>query len=361
MKKFVFFANYGSPYEGNFIASLKALEKRFNSNNIRITYVFPSRTKGREWIDLLKNSNNDIVLLPNSFFKSQIILSRILKDTDVVHTHFIDMKQMILLRVVRLFSKTNCKVIHHIHNHYESSANIIKRNLKKISLKNDLLLACGIGVYDSIKKAGLKNNLDFIDNGIDFKRLDKFNKYSLDKEKFNILMFGFDYKRKGVDLAIKSCHILVNKGFNIQLNISLSRNKEFVENEIKKMFSSIPSWISILSPRNDIATYYRNMDLFISPSREEGLCYSLIEAAYCDCLIVASNISGQNELSIDEIIWCQKENIDDLCSKIKYVMSLDDSTIKNMLDRQKKCVIDKYSIQRWVDDIENFYSKHHLL
>lgn len=361
MKKAIFFANYGSPYEGNFIVSLKMLESRLNEKNLSVTYVFPMRTQGRGWLDQLKNDNNEIYFISDNKAVAIKELSKIIKNAQFVHTHFLNMEQMLVLRIARIVSFAKCKVIHHIHNHYQKSSNVIKYSIKAWSLKSDLMLACGSGVCDSIYEADLKNNASYIDNGIDFQRLNQYGESVFDVNCCQILMFGFDCKRKGVDIAVKACERLHQAGMNIQLNISLSRNEDVVKNEINMLLGKIPSWITLLPPRNDIATYYKGADLFISPSREEGLCYSLIEAAYCGCIVVASDISGQNELEIPQIVWCKKEDENDLADKIQNMMSIsaDEKTI--ILNGQKTVVEQKYSISRWADEVEKYYRDHKIL
>lgn len=355
MQKAVFFANYGSPYEGNFIVSLKLLEKRLNLNGINVAYVFPMRTKERDWVGQLKEENNEVFFLSDSKMKAVSEMKNIIEHAAFVHTHFINMEQMLILRLARIISGSQCPVIHHIHNHFENSNNIIKKIVKAWSLHSDYMLACGSGVCDSIKEAGLKNEAAYIDNGIDFERLNHYAESVFAPEGCQILMFGFDYKRKGVDLAVKACQQLRKENKNVHLNISLSRNLEVVEEEIKRILGEVPEWISLLPPRNDIATYYRGADLFISPSREEGLCYSLIEAAYCGCVVVASHISGQYELDIPQLIWCKKDDSGDLANKISEVLDMKQETRQSIIQEQKRAVMEKYSVERWADEVEQYY------
>ena len=103
-------------------------------------------------------------------------------------------------------------------------------------------------------------------------------------------MFGFDYYRKGVDLAIEALSEIINEKEDVCLLISLSSNKDFVLSKIRKRFNTIPDWIKILELRNDIVTYYHLSDAFLSPSRSEGFCNSLVEGAYCEIPLIASKI-----------------------------------------------------------------------
>jgi hypothetical protein len=41
--------DYGAPYEGNFVASLRALEERLQAEGGEMTYVFPRRAGDTAW------------------------------------------------------------------------------------------------------------------------------------------------------------------------------------------------------------------------------------------------------------------------------------------------------------------------
>lgn len=82
-----------------------------------------------------------------------------------------------------------------------------------------------------------------------------------------------DFERKGVDIAYKAINNLINEGYQINLYIVCSINEDTCKDKLKKTAGTktLPNWVCFLPPRQDIATYYRAIDIFTSPSREEDL------------------------------------------------------------------------------------------
>ena len=95
-----------------------------------------------------------------------------------------------------------------------------------------------------------------------------------------------------------------------------------MEDKITEKLGKIPAWIKLLEPVENISAYYDEAAAFLSPSREEGFCYSAVEAAWCKCPVIASDISGQNGINIRGIIWCKSESPSDLADKIDEFLRL---------------------------------------
>src|SRR5437879_9500126 len=105
---------------------------------------------------------------------------------------------------------------------------------------------------------------------------------------------------------------LVKQGQDISLLLSLSINREVIESKIRERFEQVPQWLTILDPRDDIASYYKLSDYFISASREEGFCNALVEAAYCGRPIITSDIPGPQSLNIPHTYKFTSENVAEL-------------------------------------------------
>ena len=189
----------------------------------------------------------------------------------------------------------------------------------------------------------------FIDNAIDFGRLDRNaidNRVRKNKDEFVILMFGFKYERKGIDIALKAIRQIANEK-GVILAISLATNKEIVENKIKAQFEGkIPNWIRILPPSENVSEYYNMADLFLSAAREEGFCYSLVEATYCGKRCISSRIGGV-PLEIPGMIIFESENVEDLQEKILWAMENDE----NKIEEAKNYIVAKYDLRKWAEEV----------
>jgi len=128
-----------------------------------------------------------------------------------------------------------------------------------------------------------------------------------------------------------------------------------IESKIEARFSKIPDWLRILSPRDDIASYYLLSNYFISASREEGFCNSLVESAYCERPIISSNIPGQGSLNIPHTFKFASENIDELKDAMIGLMELTDAQKSQIVTEQKEYVIKNFDLDTWAEQITHVY------
>lgn len=163
--------------------------------------------------------------------------------------------------------------------------------------------------------------LPIIEEKVLINRIEKIKKMNLDK-KIKIGMIGaLTSKYKGFDLAIKSTKELNNKYNNIELHIlgggDASKWKKLAKKEkvSDKVFfdGTLPSGYPVFE-------WIDNLDIFIQPSKVEGLPRALIEAMSRGCPVVGSKAGGIPEL-LDERFIHKKGNYKDLTSKIMFLMS----------------------------------------
>lgn len=347
MKKYkiLIITDYAAPYEGNFIESLKALHKKLKDNANEIVYLFSPKAKDKNCVSGLQKLGYKVYFGSESVKDNIKIIRKAIKQEKItmLYTHFCSLKTQLQVKLVRFFNP-KLKLISHFHNHYKYEGRFPRKQLQFISYNGDLNIACSKSVMGSIPYSNKKTV--YIDNCINFERLNNYRDVNIEglDNKFVILMFGFDYYRKGVDIAIKALKRINNP--NIVLAISLSKNRKTVEENIIKDFGTIPKFVKFLDPIDDIATYYNKADVFLSASREEGLCYSVIEAAYCKTKIVVSNISGVLTNIPGEFLFESEDYLalSNIIAKI-YKGNVEEKKVEAYM-----FVKDNYSIEKWVSE-----------
>ena len=195
-------------------------------------------------------------------------------------------------------------------------------------------------------------------NAIDFNRLALIEELEredyIDNPKDTlILMFGYNYTVKGVDIAIKAVKQLNESCFGTTLLICAAAGSDEIALEIAREFSEVPSFIRIVPPRTDVASYYKLCDIFLSASRTESFCYALREAGYCGALPVASDIAAHTGIPEAELFT--SEDSRDLYEKLKAAILSD-----NKLERvqsQVKSIEKSCSISAWCNDLIKIYKK----
>lgn len=357
--------DYGAPYEGNFVASLRALEVRLNEQGHGMVYVFPSRAGKRGWaLAMQKEKSNVHIITSDGFFAYVRQLRRLLRENeaDILHVHFIHYKEKIASLIAARTCGRRVKLVVHLHNHLVLPKSKLRSLPQRFYLQQaERFVCCSRSVADRLIADGVpESKVSVAENAISFPRLDDWR--PLDRAGLGVpegalvaLMFGFDFLRKGVDVAVDAVRLLrEEKKLDAVLCIVLSSRKEQAEQAILQRLgvSVLPEWIVLLPPRSDVGSYYRFADVFLSPSREEGFCYALVEAAYCETPLAASAIPAQRDLALPDSCFCRPEDPPALADTILRQLSLSGGEAgRQALCAAKIRVTAAYSLAVWADSV----------
>ena len=344
--------NYAAPYPGNLMRSVFSLKRRLAKEGIETIFLFPERARELYWIKDMINNGETVYFKTESFSGRRRSFLYILKrhSVDVVHTHFWCINDMLCIRLMKLKRKSMRSIVHY-HNHYSVSGSRVKESIKRWLLNADVSICCSDDIARELRQLDFPNVCS-VNNAIDFSRL--YNGDDNTERGNSFLLFGFDYYRKGVDLALDAFKMLDNK--NMTLRIVFAANEEQGIERIKDSLGCVPDRIEILPPTDDIGKYYRTSLGFISASREEGLCYSVMEAAYCNCLPIVSDIPGHST-DIPEIKIFESGSAEGLKNKIADAISEDNEKRRSTGEIQKRYVIEKYSLEKWCSDMADIFLK----
>lgn len=359
--------DYAAPYKGNFITSIEILEDHLKQSGRKLIYLFPTTARNFEWLIQFEKQGKKVFFIDGSFFSKQIkwsnikLLLNLIKEehVNIIHTNFVAHNYSLFL--LKKIFKRKVKIIGQFQNHYLLPDNLYRR-FKIFITKNTFDKI--IGVSNSVVQSILNNSIPktkviCVFNALAYDRLNNYEKVSIsmENEQKIILMFGWPYYRKGVDIAIEIVQQLNAEGQNILLAISLPGGREIVETEIQNKLGKMPAWIKILNAREDVATYYNASDIFISPSREEGYTFAVLEAAYCNCMLAVSTIGGNpQDIPFIGKFECEKpDKFKDVIIDILKKSPEERGIIKRA---QKEYVIKAYDINNWAKEICKVYSTY---
>ena len=362
--------DYGAPYEGNFVASLRALEQRLAEDGNRMVYVFPRRAEDTAWMaDMQREKPNVFLVERDDFFAYARQIRKLLRESgaDILHAHFIHYPQKIAALLASKTCGHRVKTVLHLHNHLAIPKSPLRALPQRLYLPFvSRFVCCSKSVAKHLIADGVSQSCVAVaENAIAFERLDAF--VPLSKESLGIpaedrvaLLFGFDFLRKGVDLAIDAVRALCASDESLTLAIVLSSRKEQVEAAILAQLgeASLPGWIKLLPPISDVAAYYHLADVFLSPSREEGFCYSLVEAAYCQTPVLASAIDAQKDLALPPESFVKPNDAKALCEAILALLHQASSPERHAaLARSKAQVTAAYSLKAWSNTVADTYAE----
>ena len=253
-------------------------------------------------------------------------LLKIIKENkiDIIHSHdYGSMMWSILCKAL----KPGLKLVYTIH-----SSGIIKKWNNVMLFINKTFVDMNIAISEDLLNDCVKNNLKTVKiyNGVDTK---KWKQHIGSTGRFSIITVGritykglITYQIKGHDILIKALRECKDKGMEFSCSI-VGGDVDIVNNSsieyLKKLNedSGLSEEIKFLGNREDVPDLLAQSDLFILPSRFEGLPLSLLEAMAAKLPVIASNISGSAELvehGKNGLLF-ESENHLDLADKISWL------------------------------------------
>lgn len=286
---------------------------------------------------------------------------------DVVHSHVYTFSGIVLsvarkcgvkIRIAHSHTTKNVKGHNWLKKLYSTCMKFL------IHRSANVKLACSIEAGESL----FNKNSDFkvINNAIDF---DNFkNAYSIKNELIKEFNFKNDTKLIG---HIGSFREVKNHSRLIEIFNDLSKlevefsliliGKGELESEIKKKVKDLKleNKVAFLGNRFDIANLLKSMDVFVFPSKFEGLGLALIEAqsAGTRC-VVSNNIPSEVDLNIGLVDFLDLE-----ASNSAWINAIKLSIIKNNPNESliQSAIMDRqYDISFTVDKIREIYLGENL-
>lgn len=233
----------------------------------------------------------------------------------------------IICRIANKHSKnySNARMIYTAHGfHFFKGNNPIKnfifKNIERYGARfTDTLITINKEDYNAAKEFKLKKNgtVEYVPGiGID---LDKINAIEGNKEDLC----------KELNIPIDSILLLsvgeLNQNKNHRVVIEqldkLPGNVHYIicgQGSLKEEYESLAKEhnvqhrLHLLGYRDDVLKIMKSCDVFVFPSKREGLSVALMEAMACKLICVASRIRGNVDLENNNIYYFEKENAQQL-------------------------------------------------
>ncbi len=225
--------------------------------------------------------------------------------------------------------------------------------LRKYSLKlaNKII---SVSHYSAqwLKKYVKEEKIIVIPNGIDLDEIYKVEyKQNFDRDFILVCIIGLMCKRKGADYFSEIVTKLMKSSKSYRFKII----GDFVD-EVEKLsfFSKVWNFkenIYITGVTDNVYKEISECDIVIMTSREESLPRSVMEASFMGIPVVAFDVAGTKELLPPNYEYLVTPfNVDEFVSKI---ISLSDrNRIMEVGLRNRKFVIDNYSLDRTISELE---------
>jgi glycosyltransferase involved in cell wall biosynthesis len=176
---------------------------------------------------------------------------------------------------------------------------------------------------------------------------------NFDYKKINILTTGRLAKYKGLDLAVESCKILINKGYAIHWYV-VGEGSE--RNHLEKLVSinKLQAHFTLLGMKDNPYPYMKDCTIYVQTYLFEGLGLTVIEASYLNKPIVSTNFPTVYSILKDgETGLIAEMNPKSISDKIELLIN--DVALKNTLitNLTNLTNMDKENTLRQFDDLMN--------
>jgi len=168
--------------------------------------------------------------------------------------------------------------------------------LRKVWRRAAAVVANSQGLRNLAQAFDPRVDIQVIPNGVD---LERFKAASRDWEPAQLLFVGRIVYQKGLDLLFNALGSLQNKAWQLTLvgdGPRVERLKEQAKNLKIADRLKFAGWQS----REQLAEYYGEANLFVYPSRHEGMPNAVLEAMASGLPVLASRIAGNEELVTDD-------------------------------------------------------------
>lgn len=262
------------------------------NNDVRIISFFNKKCeiterlekKGVNIIYLSKKKGLDISII----FKIKKILDEF--QPNIIHTHRYALEYIV--PAVKISNIKQYKIIHTVHNIAQKEVGNTLQKLQKYLFKHKMVIPVAISeiVQDSIvKRYNLnKNNVPIIYNGIDLDSCIRKNNYSFNDR---IVHIGRFTEQKNHEELIEIFNEILKFDKKLKLYlIGVGELQSNIRNKVKQL--KIENSVVFLGEKKSCYKILNKADIFVLPSKWEGMPMSLIEAMATGLPCVAFPVGG---------------------------------------------------------------------
>lgn len=158
-----------------------------------------------------------------------------------------------------------------------------------------------------------------VDETVLEERLKKINHADLTHPILGQAVNSIDVKYKGEHLIIRAMKTLKEKGIIAEFQVVGPGIGEFLKAEAQRYGVSDQLKILGTLQKDEMTEWYKSVDVYTQPSKQEGLPRSVIEAMSVGCAAVGSNLAGIPELLDRECMFNPDRN-EEIVSSLSWVL-----------------------------------------
>lgn len=360
------------------------------SFNCAVSWIFPRQSQHRSWIDELKKKDNVYFVSTYETYEQDFEDLFATLKPDIVHTNFEMMDVAVSKAIHKLGLCT--KLVFHVHDSFRFDKKVRLYFIRKyvwnyrlsqrynkwgkdayfVPVSEDM--AQFVHHYRKhrfsippIYQTGKLIKYDrctVVPNGISTERLDCIS-YIKVSEKSNLpfcfLSFGARFYVKGIDVLIGAGNILIHKGYNIQIVLTLtarSRQQVLDYCKMKLGYQTLPNWLKLIEQTQDVASLMNEANCYVSAARAETFSLAICEATFMRVPIIQSQIPGTqwNECN-PSVLTFPNEDSEQLACCMESMIQWNKDELSDKCEITNTNNRNSYSSQNWIHKIIDIYKE----
>lgn len=158
---------------------------------------------------------------------------------------------------------------------------------------------------------------------------------------------SIDVRYKGEQYMIRAMSSMKRKGVNIIYQIVGPGNGAYLKKQAKRY--GVADKLELMGTMNkaELEEWYKSIDLYVQPSKQEGLPRAVIEAMGVGCPAIGSNLAGIPELLDRECLFNPNKN-GEIVKVMEYILDKDvlKEKAKTNYERSKEYNIEEMELRR---------------
>ena len=200
-----------------------------------------------------------------------------------------------------------------------------------------------------------RKKISFIPHGVDtevFKPLGK-----IERQTFNIGCIGNIGSNKNQSFIIEALKHLPD---NVVLHLYGNEEKEyrnFLDEQINKYNLKNRVFFHGFIENKALPEIFRNLDLFVLASFQEGLPVSILEAMACGVPVLSSDSGGGSRYLLDSDSIFSLKDTSEFIEKVMGMYTMDRAEIEVLTNMGIKNILEKHTLEHEVKAYETLYKK----
>jgi len=213
------------------------------------------------------------------------------------------------------------------NNRFSFQYIFLKPVIKKVWSKAGVVVANSKGLKDLALKTSPDQKISVIHNGIDISEFKPYLKKVDNNKEFSIICVSRLIERKGIRFLIEAIGKLKDQYIKLILVGEGNQEKELKELAINLGISDMVEFKGYMN-HDIIADLYKNSDVFVLPSLNEGMSNALLEAMSSGLPIIVTDTGGTAELVDGNGVIIKKGSVDTIVEALENLMEDRDSMIR---------------------------------